>query len=155
MIMLSRNTSFGMRVKMYLSLLWWPEDLSLWSTTFATWIWLQASRFLCGDKWGLWCPVKYGNIGCFAVLHLYGETCVNGIPNEGTQATCLIHRYAAVCTKAEGGHLEHVLWIQQYRLSVSTVFGYKILECFNKDGILHNIKNLHTQCTLDEVKEWW
>jgi len=49
--------------------------------------------------------VKYGNIGCIAVLHLYGETCVNGIPNEGTQSTCLIHRYATLCTKAEGGHL--------------------------------------------------
>ena len=54
--------------------------------------------------------MTYGNIGCIAVLHLYGETFVNGTPNEGTQATCLIHRCATMCTKAdEGGHLEHVL----------------------------------------------
>jgi len=98
--------------------------------------------------------VKYGNVGWSAVLRLYGETCVNGIPNEGTQATCFVHRYATMCPKAEGGHLEHVLWIQQYRLNVSAVIGYKILGCFNKNGIMHNIKNLHTKCTLDEVKEW-
>ena len=50
--------------------------------------------------------MKYGNIGCIAVLRLYGETCVNGIPNEWTQSTCLIHKHATLCTKAEGGDLE-------------------------------------------------
>jgi len=63
--------------------------------------------------------------------------------------------YQAAVFKGWETDLEHVLWIQQYRLNVSTVFGYKILGCFNKNGILHNIKNLHTKCTLDEVKEWW
>jgi hypothetical protein len=84
---------------------------------------------------------------------LHGETCVNGSPNELTQATCLIHSYVRMCTEAEGGHLEHVLCIQQYRLNISAFFGYKILGCFNKNGIVFNIvKNFYTKCTLDEIK---
>jgi len=62
---------------------------------------------------------------------------------------------AAVSQRLRNTDFEHVLWIQQYRLNVSAVFGFKILGCFNKNGILHNIKNFHTKCTLDEVKEWW
>lgn len=61
-------------------------------------------------------------------MHLYGETCVNDIPNKG------IHRCDTVCTEAEGGDLD------MYCEFSNTVFGYKIYGCLNKNEILHNIK---------------
>lgn len=155
MIMLSHNTYLGMHVEMYLCHCFGsqrichcdPLHLPPGSDFRLPHFCVETNKG-SGVLWHM-------ETECIAVFHLNGETCVNGIPNEETQATCLIHRYATMYTKAEGGHLEHVLWIQQYRLNESAVFGYKILGCFNKNGILHNIKNLHTKCTLDEVKEWW
>ena len=60
---------------------------------------------------------------------------VKGKPNKLMRDTRVIHRHAKICTDTESSHFEHLLYVTQHELHIST--SLPILHAFNIQVIIN------------------